>query len=77
MPKDATNYFDSPYFFFATSLPYANTTPSSEQPRRYIHGHQLLEQQLRRIRNMHLGNLGCVVTRSALKLLLLEISVHH
>ena len=55
-------------------LPHTNPTPLREHPRRNVHASQLLKQQLRRIRNVHLRDARLVTTRPAFELVLLERS---
>ena len=50
-------------------VPHGNPAPARKHPRRNVHAHQLLEEQLRRVRDVHLRNLGPVLARPALKLL--------
>jgi len=54
------------------NLPHRDTTPLGVHPRRDIHARQLLKQQLRRIRDVHLRNLRLVLARAALELVFLE-----
>ena len=51
-----------------TLLTNTNPTPISKHPRRNIHSRQLLKQQLRRIRNHNLRDLGLVLARPTLEL---------
>lgn len=54
------------------NLSNAHTTPIRKHPRSHIHRPQLLEQQLRRIRNDNLRDPRLVFARSALELSLAE-----
>lgn len=55
-------------------LPNAVPTTLGVHPRRDVHTRQLLEEQLGRVRNVNLRNLGLVLTRTALELVALEVA---
>lgn len=54
------------------TLPDADTTPLGIHARRHVHGSELLEHELGRVRDDDLCNLGLVLAGSALELVLLE-----
>lgn len=56
-------------------LPDAVPAALGVHPRRDVHTRQLLEEQLRRIRNVNLRNLRLVLARAALELVALEVAV--
>lgn len=55
-------------------LPDTVSTALGVHPRRDVHTCQLLEEQLRSVRDVDLRDLGLVLTRTALELVALEVS---